>query len=377
MDGAGSAQSISQEIVDVEQSPVKRQSIGNCWIYATTSWAESLALSGSGTLYNFSETYWTYWHWFGVIVGSAPDRLATGGTFSTMAHLIRTFGAAQEGSFIPEEATVEMSGRQKRALDAINASLASGTLSTVEARGDRERVRAELDRVFELSPSVRSELDRVFGADVRRTVRKLKKGSSSLVLRPDAIAVAYRQANGQRKSSTLLEALDDWHQTSYPSRPSSRRVLQQRIQRALHARVPVILSWFVDFNALGPNGAFAALSERPGSQGSHLSVAEDYEVRDVPGYGTLRAGTLETRPAALEAALDPSATVVLLRTKNSWGTWRPDRRFVPGYPGYHDLHFRYLDGPVRQCREKNGATDPTDCPWTVTPLSGVLMPDGY
>ena len=30
-------------IVDIDNSRVKRQSIGNCWLYATASWAESLA----------------------------------------------------------------------------------------------------------------------------------------------------------------------------------------------------------------------------------------------------------------------------------------------------------------------------------------------
>src|SRR4051812_13145998 len=66
--GCSSAAQVDEEsgastdpIVDIDSSHVKRQSIGNCWIYATASWAESLVKQAEGTEPNMSESYWTYW----------------------------------------------------------------------------------------------------------------------------------------------------------------------------------------------------------------------------------------------------------------------------------------------------------------------------
>ena len=44
---------------------------------------------------------------------------------------------------------------------------------------------------------------------------------------------------------------------------------------------------------------------------------------------------------------------------------------------YDDLRFDYLDGPVKKCVVRNGATDPTSCPTTTTPLQNVVLPPGY
>ncbi len=51
-------------ITDVDHSAVKRQSIGNCWIYAEASWVESMHLSATGEKFDASQSYWTYWHWY-------------------------------------------------------------------------------------------------------------------------------------------------------------------------------------------------------------------------------------------------------------------------------------------------------------------------
>ena len=52
------------DITGVDQSKVKRQSIGNCWLYATSSWLEALNKGASGVEMNTSESWLTYWHWF-------------------------------------------------------------------------------------------------------------------------------------------------------------------------------------------------------------------------------------------------------------------------------------------------------------------------
>jgi hypothetical protein len=72
----------------------------------------------------------------------------------------------------------------------------------------------------------------------------------------------------------------------------------------------------------------------------------------------------------------PSTHVELFQVKNAWGTARPTRVVASGMPGYHDLRLDYLDGPVKKCVERNGATDTTSCP-TTTPLQSVVLPPGY
>jgi hypothetical protein len=386
--GAGQAEEVApeldpvltaaQDIVDVDQTPAKRQSIGNCWIYATTSWAESLSLTATGAPENFSETYWTYWHWFDQIVTRRPASLTTGGGFSTMTRLISTYGVVSEGHFIPNEDTAEMSMRQKSALASMNQALASGALANPAARANRVLVRQELDRAFALAPETVAELDRVFGADVSRSFASRTAPDSETLRDASTVRVSYLQADGSTKNGDLRSALRDWTESYYPRNTTSRRAFQQRFQRALHSRLPVLLTWFVDFNALdNSTGSFAGPPTSPGNQGYHMTVAEDYAVRDVPGFGTLPAGVLETRPEALAAALDPSASLMFIRTKNSWGGLRPDRKFVEGFPGYHDLHFAYLNGPVKECAQTNGATDTSNCPSDLTPFVSVIMPRGF
>ena len=50
------------------ESSVKRQSIGNCWIYASVGWVESLHLRATGEVYDLSETYVSYWDWYEKLV---------------------------------------------------------------------------------------------------------------------------------------------------------------------------------------------------------------------------------------------------------------------------------------------------------------------
>ena len=38
----------SAKVADVNHSKVKRQAIGNCWLYATASWVEALNRSATG-----------------------------------------------------------------------------------------------------------------------------------------------------------------------------------------------------------------------------------------------------------------------------------------------------------------------------------------
>lgn len=381
-------------ITDVNHSRVKRQSIGNCWLYATASWAESLNKSTSASAtaeMNMSESYWTYWHWFDQIAnGGSSTEISTGGHYSTAAEIINRYGIMSEGTFIASESADEMSARQKSALAKVNASLKTGALSTPEARRDRALVRRELDAAWELAPNVRSQLTRVFGAAVSRTLdRSTVSTSFTSIRRPSTIKVSLRDpATHEPVAATLQDAIGTrtsswgpragrlaWQQSSYPSTPASRRSMLARMQSAMHDKQPVILSWFVDFNALDGQGRFAAPPATPGSQGGHMVVVEDYQINDVPGFGTLKAGVVETRPDALKAALDPAAKIEFIRVKNSWGSYRIDRQF--SLPGYHDLYMKYLDGPVKHCTQNEAGTGSTDDCYDDTPMNDFVLPPGY
>jgi hypothetical protein len=370
-------------IVDINSSAVKRQSIGNCWIYATASWAESLIKQASPATAqepNLSESYWTYWHWFDQIAnGEASDSVQTGGFYTTAAEIIARYGIMSEGDFIPSEATAERSLVQKSALAAINDSLKSGTLSQTAKRRDRKAIRAELNTAFGLTPDVVAAMDAVFGADVSHTLDRSTQSFHSIVKRASDFKAQLRDPRTKAAHvGTLADAISSngtygWQTVSYPTNDAQRRTTLSRVQRAMQDGQPVMVSWYVDFNAMG-DGQFLAPPATPGRQGGHMVIVEDYQVDDVPGFGTLPAGTLETRPAALQAALSPQAKIEFIRIKNSWGTERPDPHHIG--LGYYDLYMTYLNGPIKECTTNPDET-PTDNCWSAVPLESFVLPAGY
>lgn len=378
----------TDEIVDVNHSAVKRQSIGNCWIYATASWAESLNKTATGTELNMSESYWTYWHWFEQIANSRASEIQTGGYFSVAINLIDRYGVMNEADFIPEESTVEMSLRQKSALATMNESLKSGALKEMSARRERALVRSELDRAWALSAEVIAELDSAFGTSVNRTVDRTADLTGTKITASKDIPVTLVDPETHAPvDATLSDAIGTssgfrgrtgrlaWKSVNYGWSAASRRTFQKRVQRAMADKQPVVMSWFVDFNALDAQGRFMAPPATPGHQGGHMVVVEDYEIDNVPGFGTLPAGTVETRADALAASLADEAEIKFIRIKNSWGTARADRGF--SIPGYHDLYMKYLDGPVSQCQAKPDGSPDTDNCWDTTPLNEAILPAGY
>lgn len=383
------------EIVDVAQTDVERQSIGNCWIYAHASWIESMHLSATGSPFDVSQSYWTYWHWFDQIAGGWTTTISTGGNWSTANNIIKKYGLMAEKDFVFADTQSEMSSRQKSALDALNASLKNGVLADQAARRDKKKVRAEMDRAWGLSAQHTAMLDRVFGEGVTRTFSSSSSpanNTSTAIVRGQDFDVAYTRGGadntrGQARVK-LSQAIGEWREVYYSR--SSRRSFLQRVQRALHDAQPVVITWFVDFNAMenrqnALRGSFNidTLNEfGPGRQGGHMTVLEDYQAQLADGT-LLKAGvtidkTTNEGKTLLERALQNDTQVQFLRVKNSWGAARPDRAFAPGMPGYHDLYLNYLDGTIKRCNENEaGETDPTDCPWTTTPLQNVVLPPGY
>lgn len=386
------ATSDENEIVDVPQTDVERQSIGNCWIYAHASWVESMHEKATGESFDVSQSYWTYWHWFDQIAGGFATQISTGGNWTTANGIVKKYGLMAEADFVPLDTTNEMSSRQKQALDAMNASLKTGALKDPAARRDKKLVRKEMDRAWGLSAEVSASLDQVFGEGVTRTFASTTtpaNAAGSKIVRAQDFAVAYPTAPGAPPAQKkLTNAMSEWRQTYYSA--GDRRGFFLRVQKALHDAQPVVITWFVDFNAMENRdvplkGSFNLTTLRefgPGRQGGHMTVLEDYQAK-LPDGTILQAGvTLDPQDPEdalkLRAALDPQTEIQFVRVKNSWGAARPDRAFAPGMPGYHDLYLDYLDGPVKRCVTRaDGETDTTNCPYDHTPLQNVVLPPGY
>ena len=389
-------------ITDVAQSVIERQSIGNCWIYAHASWIESLYLTATGKQFDSSQSYVTYWHWFEQIANGEIDgekEISTGGWFRTANYLVKTYGVAAEKDFVPTDVNNEMSNAQSAALAKMNEELSTGRLATTTARRNRQLVRQVLDEAFALSPSVRAQLDKVFGKTVVRNLTTRSKTTGNLlasttntfVVRATAFPAAYKKYDTVQKKAVVVKgnldvAATEWREVSYSS--WNRRDTQIRVQRALHDSQAVPLSWFVDFNALANSGDLQGSFTKvtldkmgPGRQGGHMTVFEDYEVT-LPNGEVLKAGaTLDpvTDKAKLDAALSPSASIKFFRIKNSWGSSRLDRGFVPGMGGYHDLYMDYLNGPLKQCDEHENVKPLSErgCDTSTAGLRSVYLPPGY
>lgn len=385
------------DITQVDQTEVKRQSIGNCWLYATSSWLEALNKGATGEAQNTSESWLTYWHWFEQLAnGRTSDEISTGGSYGTATGLISRYGLMNEGDFVPAEADAEMSNRQSRALAAVNASLKSGVLSDPAVRRDRAAIRAELDKAWALDAEQIRRIDTVFGSDVERTLDRssqaARAASSSKIIVASEFAARLRDPDsGEMVNRTLADAIGvrapnasastkyAFRSVSYPYRVADRREFWKRVQRQLHDQIPVVTSWKVDFNALTRDSRFSKdeLDRRgPGKQGGHMTVMHDYQA-EVPGLGLLEAGKQAT-PEEMEKALADGTKIQFVRVKNSWGGIRPDRWDDAVLPGYHDLEMAYIDGPIKDCEQDDeGNTDLKRCDRTTTPLWDVVLQAGY
>lgn len=386
----------TDEITSVDHVKVKRQSIGNCWLYATASWYEALNKAATGVEMNSSESWLTYWHWFEQLAnGRASSEISTGGSYGTAVSLITRYGVVLEKDFIPAEAESEMSNRQSTALSAVNASLKDGAMKDAVARRDRVAIRKELDKAWQLDPAMIAKLDAVFGAGVDKTLDRAyaaREPGSSILRSKDVPVQLVDPETRQPVKVTLADAIGTgsawsrtgkyaWSDEWYPSDSAGRREFWKRVQRALHDRQPIIVSWKVDFNALTTSSVFSydELQRRgPGRQGGHMTVMHDYEATSVPGFGTLKAGEQATAEQ-MTAALSDQTQISFIRVKNSWGGIRPDRWSSAAIAGYHDLEMKYLNGPIKACEEVPAGQTPTpeQCSGEAVPLWDVTLPAGY
>ena len=393
--GEGDPGTSEDPITQVNQTKVKRQSIGNCWLYATVGWVEAMHYNVGKEEINLSESYLTYWHWFDQIAngGGASTEVSTGGSWSTGASLMDRYGVMLEADFIPEEAQAESSARQHDALEAINLSLKSGALKDPAKRRDRAFVKAELSKAWRLSPAVIKNLDDAFGPKVSQTLTGTNPSTRlGAIKKVTDISVSLRDPADATKTviKTLKDAIGSggyyrsgaftWQELDYPQSPGTlRREFYKRVQRALHDGQPVIISWFVDFNALTPSAQFSKAyldGKGVGRQGGHMTLIDDYEAINVPTFGTLKAGVDATEEQK-KAALDNATEITFLRIKNSWGASRPDRVPSSQLAGYYDLMADYMAGPNKKCEEVGGTSDPKQCTAGGPAVWDVVLPAGY
>ena len=162
-----------------------------------------------------------------------------------------------------------------------------------------------------------------------------------------------------------------WSEVQYPSSPSDRRAFMKRVQRSLHKEQPVILQWYVDFNALDDQAWFLKPPATPGLGRPHAYPRHD-EANERPGFGTLRR---ERSRRGRRRCKQCSPT--------DHGDGLANQELVAGLPlrtdhfGYHDSHLDYLNGPLEEC-----ATDAAEHPILTqchdeTPLQAVVLPAGY
>ena len=395
VDGTGSQ---SDDITDVKHTDVERQSIGNCWLYAEASWVESMHLNATGVKYDISQSYWTYWHWYKQIIEEQVSEIETGGFFSVAGEIILERGLIPEAKFVKEDSTSEMSSRQSTALTKMNQELSTGRLKDASSRKNKELVRKVLDEAWQLTSSVKGQITKVFGKDGSKTfdaTTLTTKGTS--IIAPDAFKVRYTERVTDKtkptiKDTTLDVAIEEWVEANYPSwgGDTSKRDYQIRVQKALHDAQPVVITWLVDFNAMEGydavlKGSFNMTTlkkaGKPGRQGGHMTVLEDYEAT-TKEFGLLKAGvTLDPNNVddakKLAAALLPSTSIKFFRIKNSWGALRDDRASAPGFPGYHDLYMDYLNGPINWCPDAAEPKSLDKCKSTDTPFESVVLPPGY
>lgn len=384
----------SDDVVVLPHTDVKNQAIGNCWLYATGSWAEALHKSATGEAVDLSESYWSYWHWYLQLLWSADPsptngwgnlkEIKTGGGFYLSAHILKHFGAMREGDFIPEDQGAATSRRQSSALSAINKSLREGALKDPAARRDKDLLRKEMDAAWQLTPEVSARLDAAFGRSLEKTpdmsdesVHKVIASTRFLVTASDATTHEKQKVPLDDILPSAIEGRPHgrlaWQEVAYPASPEERRAFLIRAQRALHDGVPPLLTFTVDFAALR-GSVFADIPASPGRQGGHMVALSDYEIDGVPGFGMLKAGVEETRPEALKAALAPEAKMIFLRVKNSWGPTGAGDEFTVS--GHYDLTMKYLDGPIKNCLQPDGSTNRDNCRDSV-PFTSLALPAGY
>jgi hypothetical protein len=377
--GCGAAKPVqptsSISTVNLPQSSIKQQSIGNCWLYATVGWIESLALKASNgeNSLNLSESYLTYWFFYESLMEDIPTgKIGTGGFFQWGVDLVARHGVMNEGDFIPTEADMPLSAIQRSAEQTINASLASGPLASLRTKilSDEEK-----------SAIIMDELNKAFGVNMA----SLKPN----VIVPSKIKVGVTaEGTPLTLSQVTKRSQYQWQTVSFPSnqwslsgpnpvttlgRSPQQETILRRVKAAMNDGHPVLISWYVDFNALKA-GEFSITNllaaGKPGRSGGHITVLEDYVASGVnPETGAaFTTGEGEVSPEDKALALK-YGNIDYFMVKNSWGE-KPDSSYMrDGTYGYHKIMASYAFGWIPGGPESGGNSN--------FGIDAFILPPGY
>lgn len=357
----------SVKVVDIPQSQVKWQSIGNCWVYAAVGWIESQVLKHTGQELNISESYLSYRYFESQLMsGRIMTEVRTGGFWQESKRLVLTYGLINEGDFIPAEGDNTFSAAQDRAVKYLNNSLQNGFL-----KDDRS------------AAMVRAELDAAFGVNLADVQSKIYKASDLVLgLNPDgSLKTIDSEIRGWNRVNFPIDYVNYPSESELPvvkgSLTSAQKNILQRVKRALNDGHPVVMNWWVDFNGLDENGIFSlenVVEKGSGRQGYHQTVIEDYVVSGVNletgesfffGEGDV---TFEQKRIA-----ELYGEIEYFVIKNSWGG--AERLNRPSYArfgekGYSRLEASYLFGWMKQ--EEDGEFQGAEMG-----LGGFILPAGY
>ncbi len=436
-------------VTNVTETPVTDQGqTGNCWLYATAGWVESLHSVAEGNSVHYSPAYWFYWDLYEQLTGGSTDA-EYGGYWGLAGDIIKSYGLLPAGAFAIDDVAT-----QEAAIDALNKAITAGSLPLNAAGGrDGAMVRAALDSAFKLGKDQSALLTDIFGADGTSTFLTGAVASGGIVsaqsfqvttpvygkaavtttldqvigtaatgatatpddrtgsplawtaiyppsvpgyinmMVEDAARPGHRGALHPRKSASattdggttsadaglpLVNGNDDGG--ALPPIPtiseSTWRPMLQRIQRAMNDGAPLPMAWMVNDDNINKYGSFVkGQTVMPMSvSGGHEVLLSDYQISNVPGFGTLKAGTVAT-PEELAASLSDQATVDFIRVKNSWGDFYKD---AP-QQGYDDVYMGYLMQPTYWCDDVDGAdkNGDEDCYPVAPEMWDVVLPPGY
>lgn len=365
----------SDDVTSVPESGVRDQKdTGNCWLFATTGWAESLEIAADPSAAakgHWAVTYLDYWDWLAKITKNGiraktdqgvKDELDSGGSWGAASELILAHGLVRQSEFTTEasEANLIVSAQAVMA-----DSLLHGALKTTASRKDETLVRSELDRAFGVTHAFTPTMPSAI--EVRLPKRD---GTHVIATLADAIGTAKSADDPDTRVGPLA-----WSHLAFHKNLSlaKRRDFFRRVQRALHGGVPVPIGWYWADTA-NVEGVFRAPPDKPADpieSAYHEALIDDYEANDVPGFGTLHAGDVAS-PQAQAAALAEKTQIVFLRIKDSFGALkRPDG--AP--PGYDDVYMDYLLGTVHTC-PKGVAPTSARCSDNDV-LDDVVLPAGF
>lgn len=347
----------SVKITDVQHTSIKDQSIGNCWLYASAAWAESLHLRAAKKEINISESYWTYWHWYEQLLEHKHrGSVDTAGSYKEMTSLVLKYDYMLEKDFIKEEARLPESKRQELALEKINGFMADGA----PLHGPATRTES----------NIKKYLDEAFGVQMADLAAKVKPTSELKVGKSGRSNIYLKDLLTQKE---LMWVDHDFPYISESTvnleyvRGRQQEVLT-RLYKAINDGHPVILNVIVDKKGLdkATSSFKGTLLDAPGAAGDtggHMVIGEDYTMDNVPGFGSLEEGDLA--PEVKAAAVN--GTLRYIKVKNSWGL--PEEN--PTADGYFKFYRDYL---VETHKFKSAITGKMG---QRSGLQSVVLPPGY